>query len=316
MPQQSKRDDSIKRQLSACRLCANRCEIDRNDDNAIGACGAGPMAEVAFHGPHFGEESPISGVRGCGNVFFGHCSLSCVYCQNWQISQCKPQNMILNAGELADLFMNIEDLGVHTLGLVSPTSHIPTLAPAIEQAKSRGLGIPIVWNSSAYETIEALQIIDGLVDIYLPDLKYGSDSAATVYSAVTNYLETSHASLEEMLRQVGHLEVGDDGIARRGLLVRHLILPGDRADTTLVLQWLARTFGRDLQLSLLSQYKPTHQVAQGFFPEINRELSQAEYKFAVEFAEGLGLLNLFTQELDSVDTGNPDFNQANPFDWS
>ena len=310
------RADRLRNLSKACTLCGNRCGVDREDEEAAGACGAGVRAEVASAGPHFGEEPPISGTRGCGNIFFGHCNLSCVFCQNWQISQgSQVTSLVLNPVELADLMLRLQDDGVHTVGLVTPTPHLPTLVPALESARARGLHVPVVYNTSAYETVAALEVLDGLVDIYLPDLKYGTDTAARIYSGIPNYLELSQAAVQEMHRQVGHLAIGEDGIATAGVLVRHLVLPGDRADTTLVLDWLARTFGTALHLSLMAQYNPSHLAAQGFFPELGTALPPAEYQFAQDFALGLGLEHLYTQGEESRSTGNPDFCLRDPFKW-
>ncbi|MFH1531252.1 MAG: radical SAM protein [Pseudomonadota bacterium] len=300
----------------ACTLCGNRCGVDRSDEESAGACGAGALAEVSYYGPHLGEEPPISGTRGCGNIFFGHCNLSCVFCQNWQISQNQQvTTQALGPVELADMMLRLQDDGVHTLGLVTPTPHLLTLVPALESARARGLRLPVVYNTSAYETGAALRLIDGLVDIYLPDMKFGTDSAARVYSGIPDYVDVSRAAVEEMHRQVGHLDLDEDGIARSGLLVRHLVLPGDRADTTVVLDWLARFFGPDLYLSLMSQYNPSHMVDQGFFPELSSPLTPADYQFAMDFALGLGLPNVFTQREESRTTGNPDFCLRDPFKW-
>ena len=315
-PQDPARHEQLQRLIRTCALCGNRCGVDRSDAEAAGACGAGERAEVSSHGPHHGEEPPISGIRGCGNIFFRCCNLSCVFCQNWQISQDrKVTAQALDPVELADMMLRLQDEGVHTVGLVSPTPHLPTLVPALESARARGLRLPVVYNTSAYETLEALQVLDGLVDVYLPDLKYGTEKSARIYSGISDYVETSQAAVREMHRQVGHLRLGRDGIATGGLLVRHLVLPGDRADTTVVLDWLARTFGPDIHLSLMSQYNPSYMVRQGFFPELDHPLPPGEYQFAKDFAAGLGLVHVYIQEEESRSTGNPDFRKRDPFDW-
>lgn len=312
----STRREQLQELLGACSLCGNRCGVDRTDEEAAGACGAGVRAEVSYFGAHHGEEPPLSGTRGCGNIFFGHCNLSCVFCQNWQISQDQQvTTQVLNPVELADMMLRLQDESVHTLGLVTPTPHLPTLVPALESARARGLEIPVVYNTSAYETVEALRVLDGLVDIYLPDLKYGTDKAARVYSGIPDYVAVSRAAVQEMHEQVGDLDIGGDGIAVTGLLVRHLVLPGDRADTTVVLDWLARTFGAELHLSLMAQYNPSHLAAQDFFPELSTPLTTAQYQFALDFALGLGLENVYTQDEESRTTGNPDFCTRDPFKW-
>jgi len=310
------RRDRLRELLHPCNLCGNRCGVDRADEDAAGACGAGVHAEVSYFGPHHGEEPPISGTLGCGNIFFSRCNLSCVFCQNWQISQADQVTaQSLNPLELADMMLRLQDDEVHTLGLVTPTPHLPTVAPALESARGRGLALPVVYNTSAYETVEALQVLDGLVDVYLPDFKYGTDQDARIYSGIPDYVETSKSAVREMHRQVGHLRLGSDGIATSGLLVRHLVLPGDRADTTVVLDWLSSTFGPDLHLSLMAQYHPSHMTRHGVFPELSAALTSAEYRFAVDFAAGLGLKRVYVQEDESDSTGNPDFRRRVPFTW-
>ena len=220
-----------------------------------------------------------------------------------------------NPVELADKMLQLQGDGVHTIGLVTPTPHLPTLIPALESARTRGLHLPVVYNTSAYETVEALRILDGLVDIYLPDLKYGTDKAARVYSGIPDYVDVSRAGVKEMHRQVGNLRLDKQGIATTGVLVRHLVLPGDRADTTVALDWLARTFGPDLYLSLMAQYTPSHMADQGFFPELSSPLSPVEYRFALDFAVKLGLENVYRQDENSSATMTPDFCLEDPFKW-
>lgn len=277
-------------------------------------CGASPRAEVSYVGVHHGEEPPISGDRGCGNIFFHHCSLNCVFCQNWQISsgnQVQPRTMA--ASQLADEMMRLQDLGVHSVGLVAPTSHLPSIIPAMELARHRGLVVPFVYNSSGFETVDALRLLDGLVEVYLPDIKYGTDEVAKVYSGVTNYVGTSHLAVKEMYRQVGNLELDDHGIASKGLIVRHLVLPGGMADTVQVLEWISRSLSKDVFVSLMGQYKPNFQVTAGLFPELNRALDPAEYRFHQVVAKELGLRNLFVQDLSSSEELNPDFATFDPF---
>jgi len=278
-------------------------------------CGAGPQAEVSFVGVHKGEEPPVSGDRGCGNIFFHRCSLGCVFCQNWQISaanQVEPSTMSVD--ELAEEMLRLQDQEVHTLGLVAPTSHLPTLVPALRKARAIGLTIPIVYNSGGYDSVEALKFLDGIVDVYLPDMKYGSDEVARVYSGVVDYVSVSRAAVREMFDQVGELEVDEQGIARKGLIVRHLVLPGGMADTVQVLQWIARSLSKTVHVSLMGQYRPAFQVEAGLFPELNRALSEEEYRFHQAVGREAGLQNLYVQDLSSSDDLNPDFRMARPFD--
>lgn len=305
----------LSRHTESCELCGNRCFAPRRQHDERGFCGAPPLPHVSWHGLHFGEEPPISGARGCANIFFAGCNLKCVYCQNWQISQ-KEQavELPLGPGALAELMLSY-DAGAQSIGLVSPSPHLLALRPALEEVRKRGLHIPIVYNTSSYETVESLQALDGLVDVYLPDMKYGSNDSAKIYSGVPDYVELSRAAIAEMFRQVGHLELDAEGNARRGLLLRHMILPADRADSTSVLDWAKRELGRELHLSIMAQYRPHHLVNEGLYPELARTITRQEYDFVVDYALGLGFRNLYIQSFDAVDTGNPDFDSSTPFTW-
>jgi putative pyruvate formate lyase activating enzyme len=310
------RDKSIQlaEHMQSCSLCGNRCHTDR-DKGEPSLCGASATAEVSHIEVHHGEEPPISGTRGCGNIFFHNCSLSCVYCQNWQISNDDAEAYrYLSAGELADEMLKLQDLNVDTLGLVTPTSHLPTLIPALEQARKRGLSLPIIYNTSAYDTVTSLHLVEGLVDVYLPDMKYGSNDAGQIYSGVADYVNVSRAAVKEMVRQVGGLKVDSRGIAQSGVIIRHLILPGGMADTVEVLQWIAQELPHTVPVSLMSQYKPAFQVADGLFPELQRKITRHEYEFYLAAAEEVGLEYLFVQDLQSAEVFIPDFSRAHPFD--
>lgn len=304
----------LREQMRDCHLCGNDCGVNRNAGE-VSICGADKLAEVSHVEVHMGEEPPVSGERGCGNIFFHHCSLSCVYCQNWQISNEVDEVAPLKMGpdSLAMEMVRLQEAGVQTLGLVAPTSHLPTVVPALMRARLSGLHLPVVYNTSGFETVGALRQLDGLVDVYLPDMKYGSDDAARVYSGVTGYVGTNRNAVTEMYRQVGELVVDTDGIARRGLIIRHLVLPGGAADTVDVLNWIATRLSRDVHVSLMSQYRPAYQVAKGLFPELNRPITEEEYKFHLAVAEELGFTNVFVQDMDSKDVLNPDFTSENPF---
>jgi len=299
--------------LKGCRLCGNRCGANRSVAEEP-MCGALPDAEVSWLGVHHGEEPPISGTRGCGNIFFHHCTLACVYCQNWQISNADavvPTRY--DARQLAWEMLRIQESGVHTLGLVSPTSHLPTIIPALVLAKTQGLRIPVVYNSGGYETVAALRLLDGLIDVYLPDMKYANDGMARIYSGVTEYVSLNRSAIREMYRQVGELVTDSNGIAQRGLVVRHLVLPGGISDTVDVLEWIAKNLSKTVHVSLMSQYKPAYHACTELFPELNRVITKDEYDFYVTVAEGLGLENLFIQEMESTEVFNPDFTTKRPF---
>ena len=299
--------------LSACSLCGNRCGADRLAGD-VTICEANQLAEVSHVVVHRGEEPPISGTRGCGNVFFQHCSLTCVFCQNWQISSLNEiQGNEYSPEGLAMEFLRLQEAGVHTLGLVGATSHLPTVVPALIKARLQGLNIPVVHNSGGYDTVEALKMLDGLVDIYLPDMKYGSDEMARVYSGITNYVAVNRAAVREMYRQVGDLVVDCEGIGQRGLIVRHLVLPKGLSDTVEVLQWLARDVSKSVAVSIMSQYNPAYQASTDMFPELNQRISKSDYQYYIAVAEELGFETIFTQDIDSAENYNPDFSLDVPF---
>ncbi len=303
----------LEKQTDHCTLCGNRCGADRHfGEEPI--CGALPEAEVAWVGVHHGEEPPISGTRGCGNIFFHHCNLACVFCQNWQISNADavtPERY--DADQLAWEMIRLQEAGVHSVGLVSATSHLPTVVPALMLAKSRGLRIPVVYNSGGYDTVAALRLLDGLVDIYLPDMKYASDEMARVYSGVTDYVSLNRSAVREMYRQVGELALDANGLALRGLLIRHLVLPEGISDTVDVLEWISKNISKTVHISIMSQYKPSFHACTDLFPELNKVITKKDYDFYVTLAEEFGLVNLFTQELESTEMYNPDFASSRPF---
>ena len=270
-------------------------------------------AQIAHAGLHRGEEPPISGTRGSGTIFFAGCNLRCVFCQNHQISQeFQPsQTKTLTTEALADEMLRLADAGAHNINLVSPSHVVFQAADAIVAAKAKGLAIPIVYNSNGYDSVDALRQVRGLVDIYLPDIKYLSNDLAQRYSAADDYADIIPGVLGEMLDQVGHLELDDNGIARRGLLVRHLVLPGCVDNSRQCLALLAE-LSPATHVSIMSQYSPQYRAAQ--HPEINRPLTTREYDEVTDYALELGLENAFIQELDSRDRYLPDFDRDRPFE--
>lgn len=266
---------------------------------------------------HYGEEPPISGERGSGTLFFSHCPLDCLYCQNYQISQL---NMGRPAGpaELADMMLELEAQGAHNINLVSPTPWVERIVKALESGRRRGLSLPVVYNTGGFDSPVALEMMDGLVDVYLPDAKYASPDISGQLSSAPNYVAVNRAALKEMFRQVGHLTFNDDGIARKGMLVRHLVLPGGLSQTGEVLRRLAAEFGVELWMSLMAQYKPCHGTALPLdsFPPLSRTLTEDEYEGALDLAWELGLENVFIQELSASDTYVPDFERETVFEKS
>ncbi len=311
----TKKEPETSPPLKGCRLCGNACGA-RRDLHEPTVCGAQREAEVSWWGLHQGEEPCLSGTTGCGNLFFHHCSMACVYCQNWQISSRGCQEVTphsLTVGELVREMLRLQETGAATLGLVGCTPHLGSVVPALVEARKQGLSIPVVHNTGGFDTIQALKALEGLVDVYLPDMKYGSDSTARVYSGVRRYVETNQAAVLEMFRQVGHLQRDARGIARRGLLIRHLVLPGGLSDTELVLDWIRRHLSNRAHLSIMSQYNPAHEVIRGHYPELAEPLSREEYDYYLSIANGMGFQNVYIQDLSSRDTYNPDFTRGAPF---
>ncbi|MEN6425713.1 MAG: radical SAM protein [Phycisphaerales bacterium] len=299
-------------QLACCECCPRKCGVNRLEGRT-GWCRIGRDAQISYAGLHFGEEPPISGTRGSGTIFFAGCNLRCVFCQNHQISQdFQPSRMqTLTTDDLAAEMLRLADAGAHNINLVSPSHVVFQAADAIIAARDKGLAIPIVYNSNGYDSVNSLRQIRGLVDIYLPDIKYLSNDLANRYSGAADYADIIPGVLAEMLDQVGHLELDGEGIARRGLLVRHLVLPGCVDDSRRCLAFLA-TLSMEVHISIMSQYSPQHQAAR--HPEINRTLTVREYDEVTDYAIELGLEDAFIQELDSRHRYLPDFDLDRPFE--
>ena len=273
--------------------------------------------KIAWYGKHFGEEPPLVGnpssseekKYGAGTIFFSGCNLRCVFCQNYQISQEKIGKEY-STRELTDIMLELQDEGAANIDLVTPTLYWHSLKEAITLARDEGLVIPIIWNSNAYEKTNIIREMEGLVDIYLPDFKYVDDKLAVKYSNAPNYCKLSFEAIGEMYRQVGNLIV-ENGIAKKGLIVRHLILPGCIDDSVDVLRKIAG-INKNIYVSLMSQYYPAYRSCE--FPEINRRLTEDEVKYVSEKRMELGLGNGWTQEIDSGEMFFPDFRKREPFD--
>jgi len=297
--------------LENCRVCPRQCGVNRLKGER-GFCGAPGEIMVAHFGPHFGEEPPITGTRGSGNVFFSFCNLRCVFCQNYQISH-EGQGRVVGHDELVDIFFSLEAAGCHNINLVSPTPYIPFIASAIREAKQKGIGTPFVYNTNAYESVESLKSLDGLIDIYLPDLKYWSTAIAQRLSGAAKnapYREHAQAAILEMKRQVGDLVI-ENYMAKRGILVRHLVLPGGLAGSREVFAWLAESLGSSTFVGLMSQYLPIHQSSR--YPVLARRIRQGEYDEVVAYLINNGFENVFIQELESAPLFVPDFGKEEPF---
>jgi len=298
-------------QLKRCECCPRRCKVNRLIGKT-GFCRIPAEILVAHIGLHHGEEPPISGTNGSGTVFFAGCNLACVFCQNHQISQefQERPSRALTAAALAGELLQLQEAEAHNINFVSPSHMIFQMADAIMTAREKGLTLPIVYNSNGYDSVAALRQIRGLVDIYLPDVKYMENTPARKFSGVHDYGDIVPNVLEEMLAQVGHLELDDAGIAVRGLLVRHLVLPGHLDNSRKCLDFLA-SLSSLTTISLMSQYSPQYKACA--YPEINRSLTADEYDLITDYALDLGLENVFVQELESSDHYLPDFAHDKPF---
>lgn len=278
--------------LRRCDLCPHDCGVDRIAGET-GACRAGLKPRIASANIHRGEEPPISGSRGSGTIFLAGCSLRCRFCQNFPISQL-DNGEELTTLELAGRMLRLQERKAHNINFVTPTHYLPQILAALWLAVGRGFSLPLVWNSSGYEKVDALELLDGVVDIYLPDMKYHDDAKACSYSSAPGYRDSNRAAVREMLRQVGHLEVDDDGLATRGLIIRHLVLPEGADGAAEILPWIAANLGRETHVSLMKQYFPAHQAAG--VPELSRKITDVEYDAAVEALEKAGLENGWVHE--------------------
>jgi putative pyruvate formate lyase activating enzyme len=280
--------------LGSCDLCPHDCRVNRLAGD-VGVCGAGARPKIASANIHRGEEPPISGVHGSGTVFFSGCSLTCRFCQNFPISQLGTGSD-LTVRELAERMLRLQKQRAHNVNCVTPTHYLPQILAALFVAIRSGFNLQVVWNSSGYERVDALALLDGIVDVYLPDMKYAADEPAAALSGAPGYGAINRLAVTEMLRQVGHLQTDDEGIAIRGLIIRHLVLPGGNAGSNDTLHWIAEHLGRDTHVALMSQYFPAHQA--GATPGMDRPLTHEEYDAAVASLEEAGLENGWVQELD------------------
>ncbi len=271
--------------LKRCALCPRNCKVDRTSGE-IGFCRTGNKPFVASWGPHFGEERPLVGRFGSGTVFFSFCNLGCIFCQNWTISHLGEGNEI-SFEKLAEIMLEIQDMGCHNINLVTPTHQMPMILRSIAIASEMGLNIPIVYNCGGYESLEAIKILDGVVDIYMPDFKYSNPEMALKYSKAKDYPEKAKAAIKEMHRQVGDLMIDERGIALRGLLVRHLVLPEGIAGTKEVVRFIAEEISKNTYINIMDQYYPCYKAFE--HPPLDRRITTKEYSEAVKMAMDAGL---------------------------
>ena len=283
-----------RRLLRRCTLCPRRCRVDRHAGE-IGVCGIGARARVASYGPHFGEEAVLVGPGGSGTIFLTGCSLRCCFCQNFDISQGDEPGQEVDDGDFAAIMLELQARGCSNINLVTPSHVVPQILAALLRAVEGGLRIPLVYNSSGYDSAPTLDLLAGAVDIYLPDLKFWLPATAGRYADAPDYPDIARQAIRRMHRQVGDLDIGPDGLARRGLLVRHLLMPGQGEETAAILGFLATEISPSTYVNIMAQYHPCGQAER--FPEICRGVSGAEYRQALACARSLGLTRLDQPDL-------------------
>lgn len=313
-----KRVEALEKLLESCTVCPKDCRNNRLRDE-IAACYSGRLPIVSSYTAHFGEEPVLSGTNGAGNIFFGNCNLRCVYCQNYQISQTwkeQKKNEITHE-RLAEIMLELQERGCHNIGFVSPTHFVPQMARAILIAAENGLQLPIVYNTNAYDSVEVLRLLDGIVDVYLPDLKYADSDAGFQFSKVRGYKDFARAAIREMFRQTGeNLIYGADGLLKRGLVIRLLVLPNDLAGIEENLRWIRDELSPKVAISLMAQYYATNKAAtDDRYILLSRRISEREWFEAVELLEELGMEEGFMQEYESASHYyRPDFtDKEKPF---
>lgn len=301
--------------LECCITCPHKCRVNRKQSNA-GFCKAGHITVVSSVMAHHGEEPPISGTRGSGTIFYSHCNMRCDYCQNYQISQ-EYIGTPYTAPELSRSMLKLQEEGVHNINLVSPSIWIPQIIEALSLARQSGLNIPIVFNSGGYDDPDMIKMLDGIIDIYMPDIRYSSNAMAQKYSHVKNYVEYNRAAVMEMYRQAGILKLDKSGIAKKGLIIRLLVMPGNIAGIDETLDFLKNELSSDIHLSIMAQYHPEYKARS--IPIISRRISEKEYYKVTDYAEELGFYNGWTQEYSSLsekeDLFIPDFKNEKVFKY-
>ena len=310
-----RRATSLEKRLRSCDICPRECGVNRLE-NELGFCHSGSLPIVSSFCAHHGEEPAISGSRGSGTIFFGNCNMRCVYCQNHQISQNYDAQRFneIDTHTLAEYMLYLQDkLGCHNINLVSPSHLVPQIVRAVLEAVPMGLRLPLVYNTSSYDSMKSLRELDGIVSIYLADLRYASNKWSKEFSEAPDYVERSRAAIKEMHRQVGDLVVDDEGIARKGLIVRHLVLPNELAGSRDSLTWLVKEVSPKVALSVMSQYFPAHRAPQ--VPLLARTITLAEYSEVTGLLNELGIENGWVQGLGAPGYYLPDFGRkGHPFD--
>lgn len=277
--------------LKSCSICPRSCKVDRTKGQ-LGYCKTGFLPFVSSYGPHFGEESVLVGFNGSGTIFFTSCNLGCIFCQNYEISQLRIGDEI-SFEDLARIMIKLQQLGCHNINLVSPTHQIPQIVKSLKIARSMGLKIPIVYNTNAYDSVETLKILEGIIDIYMPDAKYSDNNVVRELSDAPSYFEVMKEAIKEMQRQVGDLLLNGNGIAVRGLIVRHLVLPNELAGSELIFKFLSQSVSKNVFLNIMDQYRPCFKAT--LHPKLSRRITKEEFKEAVKLAKKYGLTRIYKE---------------------
>ncbi len=282
--------------LESCSLCPRKCGVNRLK-NEIGFCKAGLKPMVSSFHAHFGEEPPISGFKGSGTIFFTHCSLRCVFCQNYPISQL-GEGKEVSVKRLSEMILELQQQGCHNINFVTPTHYMPQILEAVFLAKEKDLKVPLVYNCGGYESMEALKILDGVIDVYMPDMKYSDSKVSKKYSFAKDYFEISKKAVKEMYNQVGDLKI-EKGVAKRGLLIRHLVLPDKLAGSEVIFDFIVKELSPDTYVNIMAQYYPCHLAYK--FQELKRRITHNEYIDTLKLAKKIGLSGGFRQVLSTID---------------
>ncbi|MGA9119490.1 MAG: radical SAM protein [Bacteroidota bacterium] len=303
----SRRIEQLYSLLAACTICPHDCGNNRLN-NELARCYSGLLPIVSSATVHFGEEPALVGTRGVGNIFFGNCNLRCVYCQNYLISQnhIEERKNEITLERLAETMLDLQHKGVHSIGFVSPTHFVPQIVAAVDIAARSGLHLPLIYNTNSYDSVEVLRLLEGVIDIYLPDLKYADEEAGYQYSKIRRYPAVARAAIREMHRQVGNtLVYGDDGLVKRGLIIRHLVLPNDLAGSREALRWIRDEIGPHTTLSVMAQYFPTHKALT--MPLVDRRIRESEYHRVLAELDKLEMDQGWIQDYEASEYYRPEF---------
>lgn len=298
-----RRVEDLMSRYADCDLCAYDCKVDRTAGN-VGTCQVDDTVHVSSYFPHFGEEDCLRGWNGSGTIFLANCNMKCVFCQNFETSH-ESHGEPATAEDIAEMALELQNRGCHNINFVSPTHHSPHLIKAMKLAREEGLHVPLVWNCGGYERVEILEQLDGIVDIYMPDVKWSDDQAAAVYSKAPKYWENIQDSLREMHRQVGDLTLDDSGIATNGLLIRHLVMPNHVESAKGIMEFIAENISKNTFVDIMAQYQPYYKAkSEDFYAEINRAITREEYGEIVDHARSVGLERLYLDESMLAERGN------------